>query len=184
MKVGTKSLLFGAHQFAIHPIFVARGWKRLYGPARDPRLWIAFVIHDWGYFGKPNMDGPEGEQHVNWAADKMGKWFGPEWRDFCRYHSRFWAKAHGQPISRLCVADKQALLETPRWLYLFLVRLSGEEKEYKAARRPGGKYDKEHERFGAEVFWYDNMIRYLEAWVPEHKDLKEDTWTRALTTKQ
>ncbi len=31
VKVGTRSLLFGAHQFAIHPWFVAAAWWRLYG---------------------------------------------------------------------------------------------------------------------------------------------------------
>ncbi len=68
MRIGTRSLLFGVHQFAIHPWFVAWGWWRLYGFPWDPRLWIAFVIHDWGYWGKPNMDEAEGETHPDFAA--------------------------------------------------------------------------------------------------------------------
>jgi hypothetical protein len=63
MKIGTRSLLFGIHQFLLHPFFVAAGWWKLYGFPRDPRLWVAFFVHDLGYFGKPNMDGPEGELH-------------------------------------------------------------------------------------------------------------------------
>ena len=63
MTVGTKSVLFGAHQFLIHPWFVAWGWWTLYGFPLDPRLWVAFFVHDLGYIGKPNMDGPEGETH-------------------------------------------------------------------------------------------------------------------------
>jgi hypothetical protein len=31
MRIGTKSVLFGAHQFAIHPWFVAWGWLKLHG---------------------------------------------------------------------------------------------------------------------------------------------------------
>ena len=64
MKVGTKSVLFGAHQFLIHPPFVALAWWKLYGFPFDPRLWVAFYVHDIGYLGKPNMDGSEGESHV------------------------------------------------------------------------------------------------------------------------
>lgn len=79
MKIGTKSVLFGAHQFLIHPLFVAAAWWRLYGFPRDPRLWVAFFIHDLGYIGKPNMDGPEGEAHPELGARIMGELF-----DGCR----------------------------------------------------------------------------------------------------
>ena len=37
MKIGTRSVLFGAHQFATHPWFVAAAWWRLYGFPWDPR---------------------------------------------------------------------------------------------------------------------------------------------------
>jgi len=63
MKVGTKSVLFGAHCFFLHPWFVAAAWWKLYGFPFDLRLWVAFFCHDLGYLGKPNMDGPEGETH-------------------------------------------------------------------------------------------------------------------------
>jgi len=71
MKVGTKSVLFGAHCFFIHPIFVAIAWTKLYGFPFDPRIWVAFFVHDLGYWGKPNMDGPEGETHVELGAKIM-----------------------------------------------------------------------------------------------------------------
>lgn len=64
MKIGTKSVLYGAHCFLLHPFFVAIAWIKLYGFPFDPRIWIAFFVHDLGYLGKPNMDGPEGETHV------------------------------------------------------------------------------------------------------------------------
>ncbi|MCK5235828.1 MAG: hypothetical protein KAR06_02490, partial [Deltaproteobacteria bacterium] len=60
--VGTKSLLFGVHQFIWHPITVLIAWCKLYGWPTWPEL-VCIIVHDWGYWGKPNMDGPEGEKH-------------------------------------------------------------------------------------------------------------------------
>ncbi len=45
MKVGTKSVIGGAHCFLLHPFFVAWGWNRLFGFPMDPRLWFAFALH-------------------------------------------------------------------------------------------------------------------------------------------
>jgi hypothetical protein len=71
MKIGTKSVLFGVHCFLLHPVFVAIAWVKLYGFPLDPRIWIAFFVHDLGYIGKPNMDGIEGEKHVEFGAKLM-----------------------------------------------------------------------------------------------------------------
>lgn len=79
MKIGTKSILYGAHCFFIHPWFVALAWWKLYGFPWDPRLWVAFFVHDLGYFGKPNMDGPEGELHPWWGARVMSALFDEPW---------------------------------------------------------------------------------------------------------
>lgn len=154
MRVGTKSVLFGAHCFFLHPWFVALAWWQLYGFPLDARLWVAFFVHDLGYWGKPNMDGPEGEEHVLLGAAIMqfffGRWekrehwshiagdifdngymtsLGP-WAQLCLFHSRYFAKKYGFPFSRLCVADKLAFALTPRWLYLPMVRATGELDEY------------------------------------------------------
>lgn len=75
MKIGTKSILFGAHMWCIHPWFVALAWWKLYGFPKDIRLWVAFFVHDLGYWGKPNMDGPEGEEHVWLGAIIMHRLF-------------------------------------------------------------------------------------------------------------
>ena len=172
MRIGTRSVLFGVHQFAIHPSFVAWGWWKLYGFPWDARLWFAFVLHDLGYIGKPNLDGPEGEEHPEWAARLMGRLFGEEWAVLCRYHSRFLAKRDGQPFSRLCVADKLSIVLTPAWLYLPLAHLSGELEEYmegKSARTPaGGRSPQE---------WFRAVQQYVAAWVIEHADGRTDTWT-------
>lgn len=69
MKIGTKSVLFGAHAFWLHPFFVALGWWKLYGFPWDPRLWVAFFVHDLGYWRMPDMDGEEGEKHPLWGAE-------------------------------------------------------------------------------------------------------------------
>ena len=136
MKVGTRSLLCGAHQCVLHPLFVFIAWTKLYGFPFDPRLWLAFLLHDIGYFGRSNMDGPEGKRHVELGARLMGI-FGPQWADFTRYHSRSYATLDGVLPSRLCAADKLATCLVPVRLYLFMVNLSGEIKEYMAVAEPG-----------------------------------------------
>lgn len=168
MRMGTKSILFGAHCWFIHPWFVAWAWWKLYGFPFDPRLWVAFVVHDWGYWGLDKMDDEMGEGHpiagakiMHWLFDKAqyirlgpGKWtfkrydgnkefeleawpeggdiFIPtwEWYEFVFYHSRFLSKRNEHEPSKLCYADKLAIALTPWWLYLPMVRLTGEIKEY------------------------------------------------------
>lgn len=68
MKVGTKSLLFGVHCVLIHPYYVAKAWVKLYGWPKHLAIWVSFFTHDLGYWGKPNMDGKEGETHVELGA--------------------------------------------------------------------------------------------------------------------
>jgi hypothetical protein len=130
MRVGTKSVIFGVHSILVHPFFVAWAWSRLYGFLWDPRLWLAFLVHDVGYFGKANMEGPDGQQHVALGGRIMVWLCGPEWRDFVLGHSRHWAESVGKSYSKLCLADKLAFVLTPAWLYIPMARLSGELREY------------------------------------------------------
>ncbi len=177
MKIGTKSVLFGAHCFFIHPWFVAIGWWKLYGFPYDPRLWIAFFVHDIGYIGKSNMDGSEGELHPYWGAFVMGALFGRQWFEFTLYHSRFLSKKNNANYSRLCVADKLAITLTPAWLYLPMVKATGEIKEYMkdAARNSNGELRVQN----SEKLWKLGVDDYVRKWVKEHKELKEDTRTPA-----
>jgi hypothetical protein len=140
LPIGTRSLLFGAHQILIHPWFVAAGWWHLYGMPRDYRLWIAFFLHDLGYWGAPDLDGPVGQRHPEWAGTQMARWFGPQWGAFVLLHSRYYAQLVGSTPSRLCWADKMGTALTPAWLYLLLVWLSGELAEYLALARVSGFY--------------------------------------------
>lgn len=182
MKIGTKSVLFGAHQFLIHPWFVAAAWWQLFGFPFDPRLWVAFFVHDIGYIGKPNMDGEEGERHPFTGAKIMGFLFGKKWYDFCLYHSRFLAKKFDATPSRLCIADKLAICLQPEWLYLPAVRATGEIHEYMKLSQAHGNTT--HNKYAhmslskkSQREWYRSMQAYVRKWVEEHKDGREDTWT-------
>jgi hypothetical protein len=159
MKVGSKSVLFGVHCFLIHPWFVAMAWWRLYGFPWDPRLWVAFFVHDLGYWGKPNMDGLEGEMHpelggriMGWLFDrdpliprrtsaKLRKenqyepveWGAPsyfEWQNFTLGHSRYYSARLDIKPSKLCAADKLAFCFEPYWFYMLRANASGEIDEY------------------------------------------------------
>jgi hypothetical protein len=206
MRVGTKSVLYGAHAFWLHPWFVAWAWWRLYGFPWDPRLWVAFFVHDLGYIGKPNMDGEEGEQHPVLGARFVSAWF--DWREdprdvllnfwktspnpvrfglwgqFVLCHSRYFAKTLGLQPSRLCIADKLALALTPWWLYLPMVRATGEIREYMAHaqhRVKGNEAVSDDERrrltSGDQRAWYSGVQDYMRRWVEAHKDGTRDTWT-------
>lgn len=191
MKVGTKSVLYGVHCFFIHPIWVFLAWWKLYGFPSDPRLWVAFLTHDLGYWGCENMDGPEGERHPIWAAKFMTRHFGYEWGLVCLCHSRFFAKQQQLPPSPLCFADKLVPSLEPWWFYLPRAWASGELWEYLklAGGRNGGKYKGEpnstevqrlldlYEVTGKWRYWYRGMALFSKEYALAHKDGRADTWT-------
>ncbi len=180
LKMGTRSVLFGAHCFFLHPFFVARAWWKLFGFPWDPRLWFSFALHDTGYLGSPNMDGPEGERHPELGAKIMGYLFGKEWHDLCLYHSRYYAKAHGAKFSKLCVADKLCFALTPAWLYLPMVNVTGEIAEYlknATATDCHTSNFKAADYRGRQKEWHRELSRYMREWVEIHKDGAEDMWT-------
>jgi len=133
MRVGTKSLIFGVHQVVLHPLFVARAWRELYGRWPSWRELICIIVHDWGYLRAPEMDGECGRLHPLLGASIAGHLIGLG-RDYALLtllHSRTMAKMlHCEP-SRLCWADKLAPAYYPEWLFLLLGRLSGELEEYR-----------------------------------------------------
>lgn len=184
MRIGTKSILFGVHQFLLHPAFLWAAWTRLYGFPLDPRLYIAFAVHDLGYISRSNMDGPESEQHVELGAKIMTTLFGQRWGEFCGCHSRYFARLHGLPVSRLCVADKLAFAMMPSWLYLPLARVTGELQEYMSKsieRQAGSSVFTEEElseiRSSDAKLWLRGLQSYTKRWVERHRDGGADTWT-------
>ena len=146
VKVGTKSLLFGVHQFIWHPISIWLAWRKCY--RRWPRWyeWVAIVCHDLGYWGKPNMDGDEGKTHPERGAEIAGKvasriakclgygdWsnqLGYEVYELSLCHSTHYAQKIGKPVSKLYLPDKVSILYDPCWWYLLRSRASGEVWEY------------------------------------------------------
>lgn len=140
MNTGTKSLLFGVHQVFIHPVVVAIAWCKLYGRPTWREL-VCILIHDWGYWGAPNMDGEEGEKHPEYGAKLARLLDEPcliqghpqhqRYHDLVLYHSRHYARSHGVEPSRLCWADKLSILYEPWWFYLPRAWASGELWEYR-----------------------------------------------------
>lgn len=140
MSVGTKSVLIGVHACWWHPVTVLLAWIELYGIPNWREL-VCIFIHDLGYYGKPNMDGVEGERHPEWAAwfatwyldrfPKLPYWPYDDYHDLCLLHSRTYAKKLGREPSKLCWADKLSIKYDPWWFYLLRAQLSGEILEYR-----------------------------------------------------
>ena len=187
MKVGTKSILAGAHCFFIHPFFVAWGWKRLFGFPWDVRLWFAFALHDIGYWGRDDMDGPSGEEHVVLGARIMGRLFGAAWADECLRHSRYWSQRMGLPISRLCLADKLAFAMTPAWLYIPMASWTGELAEYmdRSKERQAGDRGFTNEELtlinsGVARDWLQGLQSYTLRWVQRrHQIFLKDRYAQS-----
>lgn len=142
MRVGTKSLLFGAHQFLLHPFTVWVAWKRLFKSRPTWRETVCILVHDWGYWGCRSMDGEDGTAHPEWAArwvrDHLDR---PPWDLFylCLCHSRHTAKANGMKVSKLYRADKLSFTLIPWWLYIPMTLLSGELWEYRTLTHLAGR---------------------------------------------
>lgn len=204
MTAGTRSVLYGVHMFAIHPFVVAFGWFRAFSfrstpmfpgdGARvsyrtslfDPRLWLAFAVHDVGLFGKPDMDGPVGETHPEVGARWMRRAFGNAWGDFCLLHSRYYSARLGRPVSSLCIADKWAIVVEPSWLYLPRAWASGELREYlvnarkRALNDPTNLSSTERDAFLSQRArrWHPAIKSYMARWLATHSDGQPDTWTK------
>lgn len=149
MRLGTRSLLFGAHQVVLHPLGVTLAWRKLFDRWPDWVELVAIAVHDWGYWGCESMDGEDGAEHpylgaeityrvvhaftgrfevaVSASAEVLG-------------HSRTYCLHHGVQISRLYAADKLGGEWWPWWVYLPMTWLTGELAEYRerAARGCGG----------------------------------------------
>jgi hypothetical protein len=132
VTVGTKSLLVGVHQLYLHPLTVGLAWRSITGRWPTWREWVCIVLHDVGYVGVREMDGPDGARHPELGARLAGALFGPAYRDLVAYHSRHAAIKAGREPSLLCWADKLSILYECWWTYLPRARLSGEIRQYRA----------------------------------------------------
>src|SRR3972149_2822184 len=73
MRVGTQSILWGVHQFILHPILVYKAWTRIYARRPSLRETLCIFAHDLGYIGKTTMDGPDGLLHPEFGA-RLLRW--------------------------------------------------------------------------------------------------------------
>lgn len=210
MKIGTKSLLFGVHQFAIHPIVVGRAWRALYGRWPNLNEWIAIVVHDLGYWGCPNMDGPEGRLHpvrsakiayrIARVAWKLKNLLRPQVRYepgadiyaarcamLVLFHSREMVKIWKEeyPVecireSALCWPDKFSVCFEWPWFYLLRAKLSGEVYEFRANAVKAGKVSS-NSSLEDWFEWYANYTYFLPE-VSELRKWQENAALRAWTS--
>ena len=158
MRIGTRSLLFGVHQFLWHPLTVGLAWKKIYRRWPTREEWLAIFCHDAGYWGCPNIDGQEGRLHPERGAQigiriaiALG-WDWPRVQALILGHSREYAKRHGAEISDLCWPDKYSIFFEPRWFYLLRSTLSGELDEFQENATKSGHLPPNHTRRE----WFDN----------------------------
>ena len=74
LPVGSRSLLFGVHQFIWHPITVAVAWRKIYGKWPTFLESLCILVHDWGYWGCPDMDGAQGKMHPVLGSRLAATW--------------------------------------------------------------------------------------------------------------
>lgn len=153
LPVGTKSLLFGVHQFLWHPFVVARAWRSVHGKWPTLDQCVAIFVHDWGYWGCGDMDGPCGLQHpATGARIAHGVVFfysrdrrrAEKVRQLVLGHSSSFVRLTDRAASRskLYKPDKLASCFEPWWWYKLRASLSGELPEY-VANGPAGLTSKE-----------------------------------------
>ena len=141
MRLGRKSLLFGCHQFILHPLFVFIAWVKLnrcrnrsaihLAVRMTPAHILACIVHDWGYWWTRTMDGPDGIQHSILGANIMYTLTGSHfWYEEVLLHSSEFAGRLNMVPSNFCWVDKYATAIMPSWLWASLAYMSGEGWEY------------------------------------------------------
>jgi hypothetical protein len=151
MPVGTRTLLFGCHQFIIHPVFVLLASWRLFGLRymMNWREWLAAFVHDWGYWGCADIDGIDGAHHPirSVSGTIVSRILGTYMDITTAYNLRHYIQRHswfaitkiymesiyGVPepfLSRLYYSDKLGSAMVPSWLWATQAWLTGEGVEY------------------------------------------------------
>jgi len=129
--MGTRSLLIGAH-WPLHNVMVVLAWRWLYGSWPTLREMAAIGLHDVGYLGCREMDGPDGTMHPDVGATLGDRFLGRDMGDLIRGHSKGYAETVRVPLSRLYGPDKLSHAFEPVWLYVARTRLTGEIRQYRA----------------------------------------------------
>lgn len=194
MKIGTKSLLYGAHCFFIHPVFVAIAWIKLFGWPWDPRFWIAFFVHDLGYWGKPDMDGEEGETHPEVGARIM-EWFDWKTVDYEYYvwdsgNRGIWWRYDTEGFNQLrkkgwmitCVTENITILERPVKKWVEFSKYHSKTYASKYGKEPSKLYAADKLAMALEPKWLyllrvrltGEISEYME--ICSEKFIDQDEW--------
>lgn len=115
MTEGTKSYLFGCHQFLIHPLCVLWAWRKWFGTW--PKFWqiVCIFLHDIGICGR---------QYLSNKEAKNGHWIeGAYWAKRLFGWKGFYFCAGHTPESKDCLigrsqlwyADKYSWVVAPMW---------------------------------------------------------------------
>ena len=134
MKLGTKSLLFGVHQFLIHPLLVIIAWIKLYHSLPSWRELVCIFIHDWGYWGLNDLKGADGDRHPEYGASLAVRWFDSDYGRFILGHSSFYSIRNNIGVSKLMAPDKYWHCFVPLWFYKLLSVPTGEFAHYRAMK--------------------------------------------------
>lgn len=174
---GTKSVLFGVHQFLWHPLTVGYAWRKLYGRWPSLYQWIAVFCHDIGYLGKEAMDSPDGQTHPEFGAKVAQRlaylaarlrgnhpvkavWIAANVHDLSLCHSTHYAQQKNRTVSQLYLPDKACVLTDPMWFYLLRAWLSGEIHEY-VGRQNHDRWMRGESKFSNREWlrWYRSRIQ-------------------------
>ena len=139
MTIGTKTLVFGVHNVVLHPLAVLICWLRMYGWPKWHEL-LAIIVHDWGYWGCPDIDGDDGVEHPAAGARiayrivlriTRNKQLATRTSNLILGHSRHYAKRYNVPFSKLLGPDKMSAVLYPWYIYIPMAWLSGELESYR-----------------------------------------------------
>jgi hypothetical protein len=166
--VGTRSVLWGTHQFLFHPLTVWLAWVKIY--RRLPNCWenLAILLHDTpGYWGCKSMDGDsDGKMHPARSArvaKRVARFLGAREcealhvEELILGHSRSYCQNECRGISDLCAPDKLSILFDPTFFYWLRATLSGEIFEYR--RNEEQKQGRPIESTWAWLREYRNSVR-------------------------
>lgn len=122
MTEGTKSYLFGCHQFLAHPLVVILAWKKLYNTYPKPWEIVCIFLHDVGHIGKNYLsDYEQKKEHWKLGANIAYRLF--------RSKGFYLVAGHDVnselPRSQLFWADKYSWLVAPRWWLESNIRVEG-----------------------------------------------------------
>jgi len=109
MTQGTKSFLFGCHQFLLHPYFIIKAWKWWYGRYPYWKEIVCILIHDIGICGRQYLDGDNKKGHWQRGALLAYRLFGDGYMRLCTGHT----DESGFIRSMLFIPDKISYLFCP-----------------------------------------------------------------------